>query len=315
MAVSAGTLERELKALIRERGLHAANLDKLTGPALRELLRLSADDGSDVIRQRLQTWVTEAIKELPPDLKAAVMVAFSIDSRAQHEFLGERLDWLAAREQRDRRTMRRRVDRGLLRLVQAAGRTAPAALRDDTAIWHLRRLSSSLRLDGPTPTCVERRVIVATGSVVDRITWSISVPRAAGELPRNLDVRVLHGAILLHAGHVSPHRFQMHLELPKPLANGETHEFRIGIRVPPGQPMRPTYVFWPERRCERFDLTTQFDPRRPPSLVWRVNDAFHRDTDDLAPSSDLLTVDGAGRIAVSFTEPRCHRGYGIQWRM
>ena len=105
----------------------------------------------------------------------------------------------------------------------------------------------------------------------------------------------------------------MKLRLPRPLSAGQTHQFALEVRVPRGQSMRPTYVFWPERLCESFRLRVRFDRDDLPTSVWRVDEALARDTDDLTPWPDKLALDEIGEIDVSFPNVRQGRGYGVQW--
>ena len=234
---------------------------------------------------------------------------------AQYRFLSERVEWLAAQQDRGARTIRRRIDAGLMRLVEAALDSLPVEPPSATGSWHVTEFEALLRLDGPTPSCTERRTIVAERDGIERITWSITIPAVAEEgPPGDLDVEVLRGVELIATERPSPRRFLLHLRLPRPLRAGESHQFSLEVRVPRGQQMRPTYVFWPERPCERFSLVVRFPQEDPPAAVWRVDGAFHRDIDDLGQGQDLLPVNGIGEVEISFRNPRPDRGYGVQWR-
>lgn len=312
MAASANQLMEELKRLRRGRGLHAPHLDRLIGPALRELCEIDQTAGAETVRERIRDWVIAATRALPEDLRMVTLTSLGLNPNAQHAFLTDRVKWLAAHLDRDVRTIRRWLDIGLTRLVEAAVASAPTNVPDDES-WRVRHFSALLRLDGPTPVSTERRTIVATADGVRVIPWSLSLPRTGENTPANLDVQVLQGAVLLHMERPSARRFLLHLRLPQVLRAGQAHTFSLDVRVPQGQSMRPTYVFWPERRCDRFDLVVRFDPERMPRLVWRVHDVFHRDADEIEPGPDLLTLDSVGEVAVSFIEPRVGRGYGIQW--
>ncbi|WP_216209862.1 hypothetical protein [Amycolatopsis aidingensis] len=315
MTLSSNQLMDEFKLLRRGRGLHAPGLDRVVGPALRELCGISKDDGAEMIRERIRSWVLGKIESFPEDLRTATATSLGLNNEAQQPFLGDRVRWLARGASRDVRTIRRRMDTGLTRLVEAAGRQPVpdhGGERDHT--WHVRHFSAVLRMDGPTPVCTERREIVAAKDGIEWIPWSISIPRGPEGRPADLDVRVVHGAVLASTERPSARRFLMGLQLPERLQAGQTHTFSLEVRIPQGQAMRPTYVFWPERRCERFDLVIRFGLERIPEAVWRLSDVFHRDADEGEPGADQLTVNGVGEVAASFTEPRPGRGYGIQWR-
>ncbi|HEX3787216.1 MAG TPA: hypothetical protein VHW44_05095 [Pseudonocardiaceae bacterium] len=317
MTISPNELMEELKGLRKGRGLHAPGLDRLIGPALRELCDIAEGDGAEDARRRIQAWVTQATTGFPEDLRIATLTSLGLNPDAQQAFLAERVDWLAKRESRDARTIRRRVDVGLERLAEVAMQAHAAAGKsdDESEKWYVRRFKALLRLDGPTPACTETRTIVATGEPIDHIPWSISLPRTGDDRPGDLDVQVLEGAVFGGMERPSASRFLMNLQLPGKLQPGQEHTFGLEVRVPQGQPMRPTYVFWPERRCERFDLTVRFDPAHLPRQVWRVNAVFHRDADEIEPGPDQLIVNGIGEVSASFLNPRPDRGYGIQWRL
>jgi hypothetical protein len=279
---------------------------------LRELFGIDDEDGHEVIREKLTRRVAELISDFPADLKRAVETALAMAPGVQHQFLNDRIAWLADVEQRDSRTISRKIDAGLLRLSEAAmkPRLAPSPLPGEE--WHVRRFDALLRLDGVTPVCHEIRTIVANKDGIDQIPWSISLPRAGDDGAGDLDVEVLRGVVLLARRQVSARRLVLDLRLPAPLSVGQTHEFALEVRIPRGQSMKPTYVFWPERRCEQFNLVVRFGTA--PQAVWQVSDAFHRDVDDIEPGPGTLTVDNVGEAKAAFTELKTNHGYGIQWR-
>lgn len=305
-------LMAELKGLRRGRGLHAPNLERLVGPVLRKVCGIDEDAGAETVRERVRNWVHEATEQFPEDLRIVTTTSLGMNPEVQHVFLAQRVEWLARLLDRDVRTVRRRMDAGLTRLVEAAvGVEAQDVDHGDP--WRLQRFSALLRLDGPTPVCTERRTIVATRDGVDQILWSMSLPKA-GDDPVGLDVKVLQGAVLARMERPSSRRFQLLLRLPNALRAGQAHSFSLDVCVPLGQPMPPTFVFWPERPCDRFDLVVRFHPDRLPRLVWRVSDVFHRDADELEPGSDKLAIDYVGEVAASFVRLRPGRGHGIQWK-
>jgi hypothetical protein len=304
-------LMAELKGLRRGRGLHSPNLERLVGPALRHLCGIDEGAGAETVRDRVRSWVLAATEDFPGDLRVVTTTSLGMNPEVQNVFLAERVEWLAKLLERDARTVRRRMDAGLTRLVEVAVRGEEEIGYGEP--WRLQHFEALLRLDGPTPVCTERRTIVATRDGVDQIPWSISVPRA-GEGPVGLDVKVLQGAVLVRMERPSPRRFQLQLRLPHTLRAGQAHSFSLDVGVPLGQLMSPTYVFWPERPCDRFDLIVRFHPDRLPRLVWRVADVFHRDADELEPGPERLSVDYVGEVSTSFIRPRPGRGHGLQWR-
>jgi hypothetical protein len=315
MTVSSARLAEELQGLCRGRGVHAPGIDRLVGEALREVCGIDPADGPDTVRAKLSGWVTGVVEEFPAELRMDVLVPLALHDQAQHRFLADRIAWLAAEQDRGVRTIRRRIKAGLDRVVETAvSRPAPRPAADEE--WHVAEFDALLRLDGPTVVCTERRTVVADRAGLDELTWSITIPAATPNgPPGGLDVEVLQGVELVGSEQPSARRFLMRLRLPRPLDVGQRHQFALQVRLPLGQPMRPTYVFWPERHCERFHLVVRFPRHRPPETVWRVDGAFHRDTDDLLPTDDRLTPNAIGEIDVEFDRPRRGRGYGVQWRV
>ncbi|MCS7477484.1 hypothetical protein ACFFQW_47310 [Umezawaea endophytica] len=316
MTATSTSLMNELRALCRGQGVQAPGIDRQVGPALREVCGIVPSDGPEMIRVKLGRWVTDIVDQFPTELRLAVLAPLGLHEEAQSRFLNDRVDWLAKLQDRGHRTIRRRVEAGLTRLVEAAlERVVPAEAPDPENGWRLVEFDALLRLDGETPTCTERRTIRAERDGVDEVVWSISLPPASESgVPGDLDVQVLHGVELISAERPSPRRFLMRLRLPRALRAGQTHQYSLEVRVPRGQPMRPTYVFWPERGCDLFRLVARFPLDDPPAALWRVDGAFHRDLDDQAEGGDLLEVNGIGEVEVSFPHPRPAHGYGIQWR-
>jgi hypothetical protein len=304
---------KELQRLRQGRGVHRVDIDAYVGPYVRELCGIHDSDGPAVIRDKITHRLEELISDLPEDLRLTVRTALGMNPEAQLPFLSDRVAWLAAREQRENRTIIRRIDSALNMIIQATakeGRRRPSPAED----WHLRQFDAFLRMDGPTPVCHEVRKIVANKDGLDRIPWSITLPEAADGGPGDLDIEVLRGVVLTQRTKVSARRFLLELELPQPLSAGQTHDFAMEVKVPRGQAMRPTYVFWPERRCEQFNLVIRFDRESQPRTIWQVTKAFHRDTDELEPGPDRLTVDNIGEVRASFDNLERSHGYGIQWR-
>ncbi|MGW6932229.1 hypothetical protein ACWGE0_19390 [Lentzea sp. NPDC054927] len=315
MSVSPEQLMEELRTLCRGRGVQTPGIDLHVGPALRQVCGVVETDGAEAVRTKLRDWVTNAARGFPVEVRSAVLAPLGLHEEAQFRFLNERIEWLAKQQDRGARTVRRRMEAGLQRLVEVALQPAPSTAHvAPSELWHVKEFDALLKLDGPTPACTERRTVVADTDGVNEIAWSITIPSPTPDgAPGDLDVEVLHGVELIGHERPSPRRFLMKLRLPRPLNTGQTHQFALEVRVPRGQSMRPTYVFWPERMCESFRLRVRFDRDDLPDSVWRVEEALARDTDDLTPWPRKLPVDEIGEIDVSFPHPRQGRGYGVQW--
>ncbi len=317
MAASATELLEELKALRKGRGVHASKLGEHVGPGLRELCGITAADSEESIRRKLTSRLGALVQTLPDDLGLAVQAAVGLHPAAQQPFLGDRVQWLAEQLHRDRRTARRRLDDGLVRLAQAAAGPTnvpppPVARTEDD--WYVADFYALLRLDQPSPEAIERRGIVAARDGIGIIDALITLPRDPTDRTgaHDLQMEVLYGATLVGKEHDADSRFRFVLQLPTMLRAGERHEYGVLFRVPHNQAMRNHYVFTSTRRCDQFDLRIRFDPDRRPEQVWRVHEVFHRAIDG-PPSGERLALDPAGELHLRFAGLKPGFGYGAQW--
>ncbi|WNV86660.1 hypothetical protein [Umezawaea sp. Da 62-37] len=315
-ATNSTSLMNELRALCRGQGVQAPGIDRQVGPALRAVCGIVPSDGPEEVRVKFSRWVTSVVDGFPTELRLAVLAPLGLHEEAQSRFLNDRVDWLARLHDRGKRTIRRRIEEGLTRLVETAVEPlAPVVATDPENGWRLVQFDALLRLDGETPSCTERRTIRAERDGVDEVTWSITMPKPSEDgTPGDLEVQVLHGVELIPTERPSLRRVLLRLRLPRPLQAGQTHQYALEVRVPRAQPMRPLYVFWPERGCDLFQLVVRFPVDELPAALWRVDGAFHYDLDDDAEGTDLIEVNGIGEVDVSFPNPRPAHGYGIQWR-
>ncbi|MEU7476086.1 helix-turn-helix transcriptional regulator [Lentzea sp. NPDC042327] len=311
-SLSHEALAEELRRMRRGAGVHAPDLKDAVGPVLRELCDLTDFDGAEVVRRKVGEWVHSVAGGLPADVRVTVLTALGLNPDAPHRVFRERVEWLAAQQDRSPGTSRRRIDEALTRMAEAAvAAPRPALMTSREHAWHVRAFEAVLSLDGTTPRCTESRTIVADRDGLDRITWSLTLPRNGDDSPGELDVTVLHGAQLLSKERPSPRRFVLGLGLPRRLRSGEVHDFVLQVSVPNGR-LSPRYVFWPERRCERFRLVSRFGSRKP-AAVWRVDHVFHRDADEIETGRDYVSVDDGGEVRAAFAELQAGHGYGIRW--
>ncbi|ANZ42109.1 hypothetical protein BBK82_45440 [Lentzea guizhouensis] len=310
--LSPEALTEELRRLRRGPGVHAPDLKDALGPVLRQLCDLTEFDGSETVRRKVGEWVRDVTEDLPPDVRVAVVTTLGLNPDAPHRVFRERVEWLAAHQDRSPGTSRRRIDEALARMAEAAiAAPRPVSQATREHAWHLREFEAVLSLDGATPRCTESRTIVADRDGLDRVTWSFTLPRNGDATPAELDVIVLHGAQLLSTERPSPRRFVLGLGLPRRLRLGEVHDFALQVSVPDGR-WNPRYVFWPERRCERFRLVSRFGARTP-TAVWRIDHVFHRNADEIDSGRDYMAVDDCGEVHAAFAELQAGHGYGLSW--
>ncbi|EME60098.1 hypothetical protein [Amycolatopsis decaplanina] len=320
MAADYTGLLDELRALRKGRGVFSAEITQRIGPTLRELCRIQPDDQAPEIREKLLRHLSDVAASLPADLRVAASAAVALHPAARHRFLTGRITWLAQRIGRDERTVRRRMDDGIAQLAEVAARclSAPPPPPDnDQSDFHVEQFSAVLILDRGAPEALERRTIVAERDDLDQIVVALSLPTvsAAENRDRDLAAEVLYGGTLLRRRRPVGSRFEFVLTLPRPLRAGERHEYGMRYRIPEGQAMREHYVYTSPRRCGLFDLRVRFGLVDQPLRIWRVEEVFHRDLDEEAPTGDILLPDKAGELRVVFRDLLPGFGYGVQWTM
>lgn len=315
MSEESAELANELKTLRKGRGLQTARLADQVGPMLRELCGIGPTENAAAIREKLSRRLRILADTLPEDLRLVVIVTLALHQDSQHQFLQERVQFLADQQKRDVRTIRRRMDEGFELLAETATKPGGPQSRGSSLGWYIDRMEAILRMDKASPECFERRRITAEWDGLDTIRAAITLPRHQHDTTdeHKLDAELYFGATLAASDQPREYRFTYDLKLPRPLAIGEKHEYGIIQRVPEEQLMRTHYVFFPDRRCEKFELRIRFAPDRIPALIWRVTEVFHRDVDENQPTEDILSIDGAGEISLSFQDLLPGHGYGAQW--
>ena len=315
MGVEPAALVAELKKLRKGRGVQSSSIEILVGPALREVCNIGPHDGPSVVRERTIERLSGLAEFLPQDLSLVVRVALALQPEVSGQFLHERIRWLALHQDRDSRTIRRRVDDGLARLAEAATQHEDGPPSGGQQDWHVQDFEAVLRLDLPAPTCYERRTIVADSDDLDTVTILYTIPRDHADpgADHEMQVDINYGARVVTRERISDSLFKYVLKLPTALRRGTRHEYGMIVRLPAGQPMRPHYVYVPERPCERFELRVRFPADRPPVHVERVSAAFHRAIDESSKQPELIHVDSVDEVRARFVDLAPRYGYGIRW--
>lgn len=318
MAAGTAELLLELKKLRKGRGMQSPALENMIGPELRKACGAHPDDPPGTVREQLTDRLETLADSLPSDLSTIVKVALALRPDTTGQFLHERIAWLAAQQERDIRTIRRRIDDGLAMLAEAAtADRSPRHSTGDEHDWHVQQFEAVLRLDLPAPTSFERRTVVADRDGLDELVILYTVPRAPADTRPNHDVQVdLHyGARLVAQERMTDSLFRFVLRLPQALRRGTSHEYFMIVRLPEAQPMRPHYLYVPERVCDRFDLRIRFPEDQVPAAVEYVRAAFHRAIDDGPPHPQLVPVDGVHEVHVQFDDLKPRLGYGLRWTL
>jgi transcriptional regulator with XRE-family HTH domain len=204
--------------------------------------------------------------------------------------------------------------------VADAGRPVAAAEPDASSCdpgsdWFIESFTALLRLGTQSVEAEERRRIVATADGLSELATSVSVPRhpadAGGE--HGLDAELLYGGSLELREQPYESYFKNVIVLPRPLCQGERHEYALRFRLPPAQRMAPHYVHVPFRRSDHFDLRVCFTLQHPPRAVWVLRAVPTAVIYEGKPTAETMVPDRFGEVHVSFRNLRLGFGYGLCW--
>lgn len=309
----------EIKQLRRGRGVHARNFDQRLGPALRELSADNAGTELHSTRHALVALLGTAMNGLPADLRTAIDASLGLHPQTLGMIhFKDRVSWLAGRIERLDRTAVRRIEEAerLLaeRLAAELSRQRGRAASMPEG-WYLDELRTLLRMDTPGPESYEDRRIIATrDGLRDVMAW-LDLPGDSDRPGPALAVEVMYGGRLVRQESPTSSRIQLILRLPHELRAGQAHEFGLILRVPPDQTMRQHYIFTPECQCNAFTLRIRFNPDRQPQWVRRVAGETVRQFDNASKNgAELIVLDDAGELSLSFDQPTRYLGYGAQWQ-
>ena len=305
-------LAEELMQLRKGWGLQA-DLTAKVGVQLRQLAHIGEVDEQHVRRAKLLTLLSEAAADLPEEMGMAALVGLCAWPEARLRTLDDRLAWFAQHADISQRTALRRVDEAQRRLAEAlSSRSVP---EDDG--WYVESLRSVMRVTDTYAEAIERRVIVCRTSGMTELDTSISVPRhpTDDQQRHGLEIELIHGGHLERREQPYESFFRNIIALPKPLANGEKHEFTLRFRTPPGQPMAPHYVHIPTRRSDTFDIHIRFELTDAPKHVWVLDGAPPVAVYQLTPSTACVSLDKYGEVGASFRLLRQGLAYGFCWQL
>jgi hypothetical protein len=309
-------LLREFTALRHGYGIQATNLRRRVGPELALRCDITEKSSNRDIRRQVTDTVHRHGRALPEPDRRAIDIALGVE--APYPSLAERVDHLARTLTCAERTARRRVNRAFELLADEMTAIHPSRDEDRTNPengWYVRTFDALLRLDTATPELIEQRDIVATRDGLRTILARMSLPRRPEDPPTRtaLLAEVQHGARIIGQERQGEGHFRYLLELPRPLAAGERHDYTIAFRIPEGQPMRTHYAFVPYVSCERFRVRVRFDPAHLPAAVWRLDRLMPRVMMDHPRPGPPIPLDGAAEAELEFHELDQGYGYGLAW--
>lgn len=311
MVVDSQAVIAELKALRKGRGCYTNDIAERIGQTMREVCGVLPEDNAAETRRKVVNRLAELTKMLPTDLAAAVRAGLALTEDFRQQFYNARIDEAARLIDRDARTVRRRVDDGLVQLadlaVESMAESASDRPRSSSTKWHTDRLSVYVTLDGPVPEVLEFREIV---SDVDGLTeLDLAVSLASDGTGDELRTDVLSGGRLTRQEMQTHDRYGLFLTLPNALNRGDRHAILLRFRAQ----LEPFYVCVLRHHCGRFDLHVHFSVDDPPRKVWLLDGAFQNDATHGGPGDVVAEVDAVGEVHVDFTDLQPAFAYGLKW--
>jgi transcriptional regulator with XRE-family HTH domain len=304
----------EISQLHRGRGLQAGDLDSRLGPLLGEFAG-TAEAGAR--RQALIAEIGQCAGQLPDDYRIPIEASLALSGETVDEPLfTRRASWLGERLGRDTRTVQRRIREAewrLAELIAAELRRRRGRIPAAPDGWYLADLRVVLRLDGDSVVSEQDRRIVSTREDLTEVMAWLDLPSDTNQPGAELRAEIRYGGHLLRKEQPSGNRFNLMVQLPKPLQPGEEHRYGLSMRMPRRMLRLPHCLVTPECQCDRFDLTVRFDPARLPQWIRRVDGETVRMFENPWPAGELLIPDGAGEVHQEFRDLALHLGYGIQW--
>lgn len=310
-------VKAEVRLLRKGRGIQAGDFEQRLGPLLSELAAGADMPQSAVRRHALIAEISNCGKTLATDVRMAIQASLGLSEQTrQMMHFKDRVSWLATEIGFEYRTALRRIDDAERLLSEEIAREL-LRRRGRSAIapdgWHLDELRTLVRLDTATPEVHEHRRIVVTRSGLTEVMAWLDLPQAPGHPGPGLTGEVLYGGRLLRREHPSGTRFQFVVQLPRPLAEGEEHEYGLMLKIPEGQ-LLPYLIISPECQVNVFDLRVRFGPERRPDWIRRVDGETVRMFDAALPGDDLLDLDEAGEVSAHFDKPTMYLCYGLRWQ-
>lgn len=318
MSVVVADLISELGALRRGRGVRDLRTADEIGPSLRTVCGVMPSDSPKEIQGKIIARLTTLARSLPEDLQIVALAAFAIHADASQQFLKARIEWAAAKLDRDPRTVRRRLDSAIEAIARLAA-SKPGAVEMPTPDrdWHTEHVSALLALDLPQPEAFELRRICADRNGLDEVDLALTLtsadPRAEPLSPTEVEIHVFRGGRLRTVRNESADRFALSIQLASQLAQGATQLIALRFRVPLGRPMQPHYVCVPKGRCDSFELSVRFGEHNRPLHLWKLTDALQRDLTDPFVRGDPVQLDMAGEVGVDFSQLKPGMAYGLRW--
>jgi hypothetical protein len=306
---------KELQQLRRGHGLHSADVTTRVGPMLEAACELQSQHTTGERRRQIIAHISDAVTELPPDLRLAVRAAFALEPASTARFLKQRMQWLGAELQRDPRTAVRRVESGLALLAEhmLSGRSAKEGGHAPDG-WYVSRMRATLMLNLEPVEVVETREITSSRNNVGEVAATWSMPADGLGDGAELRVELLYGGVLIQdTNRSTPSFWSGRIRLPRPLAAGERHEYQVRVTSLQRSDLRPFYVLTPAHRFDEFVLRAKFDVGDVPDVVTRLDGVPYQHVDENQNVGRKVDPDAVGEVEGSFRNLRQGLSYGFRW--
>jgi transcriptional regulator with XRE-family HTH domain len=103
------------------------------------------------------------------------------------------------------------------------------------------------------------------------------------------------------------------IDLPRPLAVGESHRLRFDVHYPGRTESEPWFVLYVVVPIELIAVRVAFEPDCVPKHVWRVERVPAEAHGGNRADAVALRLDRFGYVDVEFTDPAPPYNYGIAW--
>ncbi len=317
MRFPADQLMGELKMLRKGLGVETDDIESRVGAALHWVCGVDGGDTGERIRRKVRDQLNSLINQCHPDQQMLLRAAFGLNATVPRMYQ-ERIKEVADSAFVDPRTVQRKIDSALGRLVQLALESRRLVDVRRRAPWHTTDLHVVISFDLQVPEVYETRRIVAEQDDVKEVEVGMTLTpppgwSGSGSI-EDLGIDLLYGGELSERMMKSRNRIGFALRLPAPLALGDEHEYAFRVKLPSQRSIAPHYVCTPKYQCERFSLHVRFGPALRPRQAWRLPGVPPLELEDPVWTGDAVESNRFGELHTSFENLEPQLSYGIGWR-
>jgi hypothetical protein len=317
MSFPADQLLGELKTLRKGLGVETDDIKSRVGRALQRVCGVEDGDTGERVRHKVRDQLNSLITLCHPDQQKLLRAALGLVATSAPKMYQERIKEIAESTFVDPRTVQRRIDSALGRLVQLALESRRLVDVRRRPPWHTTDLRVVISFDLRVPEVYETRRIVAEQDDVEEVEVGMTLTpppgwSGSGSI-EDLGVDLLYGGELSDRMMKARNRIGFVLRLPDPLARGDEHEYAFRVKLPPERGIAPHYVCTPKYQCDRFSLHVRFGSAVRPRNVWRLPGVPPLELEDPVWTGDTAEPNRFGEVHTSFENLEPQLSYGIGW--